>query len=80
MKGDPHLACQIDQRDAKRDQCADEQERNAIFVGQLIECADERDNDDERGEYRRQNGAEHRSVQKGGPTLEAGYVGLEVSP
>ena len=32
----------------------------------------ERDDDDERGEYRRQNGTEHRAFEKGGPVPEAG--------
>ena len=78
MQGNSHLACEIDQRDTKRDQRPDEQQRHAVFVGQVIECADERDYDDERSEYRRKNGTEQRVAQEGGPTPEAGYVGLEI--
>ena len=55
MKGKPHLAGEIDQRGTKRDQRADEQQRHAILVGKVVERADERDNDDERSEYRGKN-------------------------
>ncbi len=66
-KGNSRLAGEINQRDAKRNQRSYEQERHAIFVCHAVERANEGDNDNERGKYRRYDGAEQRSIYKEPP-------------
>jgi len=58
VKGNSGFAGEVDERSAERQQRGHEQKRNAIFVGDIEQRADEGNDDDEGGEDRREDGAE----------------------
>lgn len=49
VKGNSGFAGEVDERSAKRQERGHEQERNAVFVGDIEQRADEGDDDDEGG-------------------------------
>jgi hypothetical protein len=62
VKGNPGFAREIDQRDTERNQRSHEQKRHTIFVRDMVEGANECDDDNERSENRREDRAEQRSI------------------
>ncbi len=74
------FARQIYQRQAKSNQGRHKQESNTVFVSKIIVGTAEGDDDDQRGQYCRQDGTAESPVQQLHPALKTRQVRLQMGP